>query len=447
MVKSLESAKDLLEIFPNEDDSWVRAQIIRMMDSISSSLAEGRQRLTNLEEEVRADNALLSLQIAHELQDLEVRSHLQWIGRLDMPRDQASQRPRQLTLRSINVPSPIRAPRELPSTSSGRQRTIDEYLIRPGLNTAIIETPTAKLDDEKEEAEPDTAEEAVVPIAEPVEESESDDDEKVEHFSRCVHHRLHRIFSPRDLTKMKKMLKKSCAKTCGKKMISLRRMTLYKPLPQKLKANLDSQFVTCEKESRCETRSQAEGQQQSQRQRGQQHHHGELVELPTIHLPQAGGQQSQGNELGERVAQLPQLSVAVSQAEREIAERALSDLLHNSTIEIVTLDSSTDSVQQLDGLLDTEAILNLEDNVDNLRQCTPWDGDLIGPFLPVPTCPTPLLGPAVPRTTGRTPDLNSPMSRYLDMSYFGQITVCSCEDFHAQGFCECSPRKPPTGSQ
>ena len=406
MEKSLQSARDVLEVFSNEHDEWVRAQIIRMMDSISSSLAEGRQSLTRLEAEERADEVLLSLQMAYELQELEVRSHLNWIGRLDRPRDSEAQPPK-LTLRSSNIPSPIKRRNEIPMPSTSRQATMDEFLARP-LDNAVVETPVAELEKASDKAK------AVV------DEDDSDSEEEVEHFSRCVHQRLHRICSPKDLTKMKKALMKSCARTCGQRPTSLRRLTLYKPLPQKLKVNLDEQFrlVTCEKKGSINQNQQPD-----------------LIELPTVQV---------------------RPTVVIPQVEREAADAAMEQVLQEDTVEVVTVsdtvtvqDSDSDiSVIQLDGNLNTEAIFNLDENVNAVRNCTGWAGvdhgaPVVDPDADVPVARTPpRFELAIPNPTGRTPSLSTPRIRYLDHSVWGQRTFCACSQYDLDGHCSCSPRIP-----
>ena len=155
--------------------------------------------------EADADSFQLSWQVAFELQELEVQSHDRWIGRLDLPRQELRPRARPPTLRSANVPSPIRRV-DVPGPSQRphvlRQTTLDDFLTRVNLNAAVPPTPppSPKADEAEKEVEE----------AEVVEES-SDNDEEIEPFVRCVHMRLHRCGSPRDLPTLKRLLKKSCA--------------------------------------------------------------------------------------------------------------------------------------------------------------------------------------------------------------------------------------------
>ena len=140
LKKSLTSTQDLLEIFSeHEHDEGIRESLCKIMDSLSSSLADLQQRLVGLEADELADNYQLSLQLAYELQELEVRSHDQWIGRLDQPRDanpEPLRRPRVLKIRSDNVPSPI-------PTRRLRQTNLDAFIIGhgSGLNNAAVVTP------------------------------------------------------------------------------------------------------------------------------------------------------------------------------------------------------------------------------------------------------------------------------------------------------------------
>ena len=403
LEKSIEAATDLLEVFCNEDDEWVRAQIIRMTDSISSSLADARQRLIKFKTEEETDSIQLSLQVAYEIQQNEVRSHDNWIGRLDQPR-QSQPHPHSRappSERNLNLPTPIR-PVEVPGPSNRphifhdlERSKINQRYVENCLNTAAVVTPVA--------ADGATAVEKAVckrefpeSKKEPVEdvkatEAEEEDEEEVEaieQVTRCVHHRLHRCGATKDLADLKKRLLKSCAKTCGKqKRPSLRKLTLYKPLPQKLKANLDGQFQLCEEE-------------------------GEVVELPTISL-----------RCSPRVE--------ISAAERAAAEEAMTELLHNSTIPIVNLEDTSSDIIEVVPKLNTEQIHDLQENDEFLRRVDGFGsvggGGPVGGLVALADFHDfEVLRPAIPNPTGLTPSLESPRPP----RYYGS---CFCDSE-----CECT---------
>ena len=392
LEKSVESANDLLEIFPNEHDEYVRVNIIRMLGSISSSLADADQRLAKLRSEAEADAYQLSLQVAFELQELEVRSHERWIGRLDMPEAQREPR-RKPTVRSANVPTPLQ--------KNLHQKTIGQFLTKAALNEAAVETPVEKAEGaENAKAESEKADEGK-------QDQDESDVEEVETFTRCVHQRLHRCGNSQDLALMKKLLKKSCARTCGKKRSSIRHLTLFKPPPHALKANLDYQF------------SQIENERPT------------LTQLPTIHLS----------------TNTPQ--VIISEEDRQKAEDALTLQLGQATLPIVVSDGdSSDSVVQLDGLLNTEQILDLDANHEYLRNigtapvCDHDDGafgsDQEGEGA---------LVLAIPNPTGRTPSLSSWEPPYLYDSVFGEESYCGCVDNPDYRLCQCDQRNDRTTSQ
>ena len=409
LEKSIEAATDLLEVFCNEDDEWVRAQIIRMTDSISSSLADARQRLIRLKTEEETDSIQLSLQVAYEIQQNEVRSHDNWIGRLDQPRQpQPQPQPRLIqprlrfppSERNLNLPTPIR-PAEVPGPSNRphvfhdlERSKMQQREVENCLNTAAVVTPVA--------ADGATAVEKAVCKREIFVESENEDDkavkaeeeeeeedevEPLEHVTRCVHHRLHRCGATKDLADLKKRLLKSCAKTCGKqKRPSLRKLTLYKPLPQKLKVNLDGQFQLCE-------------------------HEGEVIELPTISLRCS-----------------PRVEIAAS--ERAAAEEAMTELLHNSTIPIVNLEDTDSDIIEIVPNLNTEQIHDLQDNDEFLRHVagvgSVGGGSPVGGLVALEDFhDSGVLRPAIPNPSGLTPSLESPRPP----RYYGS---CCC-DFE----CEC----------
>ena len=60
MEKALKSARDLLDIFRNPDDEFVRASTIRIIDTLSANLLEARQRLSRRQLEADADSFQLS---------------------------------------------------------------------------------------------------------------------------------------------------------------------------------------------------------------------------------------------------------------------------------------------------------------------------------------------------------------------------------------------------
>ena len=393
LEKSIEAARDLLDVFCNPDDEWVRAQIIKMTDSISSSLADARQRLVKLKTEEETDSIQLSLQVAYEIQQNEVRSHDDWIGRLDRPRQPQLQSRSRVppSERNLNLPTPIRlgeapGPSNRPHIFHDLERSREENR----LNDAAVVTPVA--------ADGATAVEKAVckreffvkaktenePEEDKKVEEDEDEIEPLEHVTRCVHHRLHRCGATKDLADLKKRLLKSCAKTCGQqKRPSLRKLTLYKPLPQKLKANLDGQFQLCQNE-------QEEG----------------VVELPTISLRRS-----------------PRIEITAS--ERAAAEEAMTELLHNSTIPILTLEDTSSDIIEVVPQLNTEQIHDLQDNDEFLRHVAgagvPVDVDHGRDLVALEDFrDTEVLQPAIPGPSGLTPSLASPPP----LRYYGS---CFCD--------------------
>ena len=421
MEKALKSSRDLLDIFRNPDDEFVRASIVRIIDTLSANLLEARQRLARRQMEADADSFQLSWQVAFELQELEVRSHDRWIGRLDLPRQELRPRARPPTLRSANVPSPIRRV-DVPGPSQRphvlRQTTLDDFLTRVNLNAAAAVPPTPPPSPKADEAEKEAEEAEIV-------EETSDDDEEIEPFVRCVHMRLHRCGSPRDLPTLKKLLKKSCAKTCGKKMNPIRKLTLCRPLPQKLKANLNPQFS----ELACEASNASVNED-------------EVIELPPVEV---------GSQLAARVV--------INSNERQAADEALEEqILHDATVPLVTIDNSSSSKEdtfsepllQTDGLLNTDQILDLacelaeNENGQCLRVADGVDGlsghhDGADSLAPRPDMASfRLLYPV----TGRTFDgMRTPVDARCGYDTPSpQDTRCLCEDFYLHGFCYDHPR-------
>ena len=203
--------------------------------------------------------------------------------------------------------------------------TLDDFLTRFSLNAAATSTPPTSPKAEK-------VEEAVEEV-EKVEET-SEEEEEAEPFVRCIHMRLHRVGSPRDLPTLKKLLKKSCEKTCGRKMNPIRRLTLCRPLPHKLKSNLAPQFS----QLACEAGDASVSEN-------------EIIELPPV-------------EVGSP-------RVVINSNERRVADEALEEqILHTDTVPLVTLDnlssSNEDTVSeplvQVDGTLNPDQILNVTED-------------------------------------------------------------------------------------
>ena len=410
MEKALQSARDILDIFKHPENEFVQASTIRIIDTISASLLEARQRLSRRQLEADADSFQLSWQVAYELQELEVRSHDQWIGRLDLPRQESRPHARPPTLRSANVPSPIRrvnvpGPSQRPQPL--RQMKLDDFLTRISLNAAATSTPPTSPKAEKVKE--------VVDEAEKVEDA-SEEEEEAEPFVRCIHMRLHRVGSPRDLPTLKKLLKKSCEKTCGRKMNPIRRLTLCRPLPQKLKSNLAPQFS----QLACEAGDASVSEN-------------EIIELPPI-------------EVGSP-------KVVINSNERRAADDALEEqILHNETVPIVTIDNSSSSNEdthsepllQIDGLLNTDQILDLEENDQCLRAAHVLDGpsghhDGSDAVAASPDMASYALWYPV---TGRTFDgVQTPVdARCGYETPDPQDTKCLCEDWYLHGFCYHHPR-------
>ena len=404
LERSLVLAQDMLGLFP-EDNEWVRATIVTIMDSLSSALADARQRLVRYEAEEAADSYQLSLQVAYEMQSIEVRSHENWIGRLDRPRPQPLQLPtptqprrRRLRERPPNVPSPI------PGPSRGRQPLISDLLPRQALDQALdraaVETPVPEPDQDVVETSVsnEDAQEAAGG-------RESEDEAEVEPITRCVHHRLHRCGTASELGKLKKALTKTCEKTCGKKRHSVRHLTLCRPPPLTLKANLDGQFRRIQLESKSE----------------------DIIQLPDV--------------------QIKPLTIQIDANERAAAEEALSTLLRNETVPIVTIEDSDseEPLEQLDGVfeghLNTEALGALAENVEFLRRTYPVS---VRPRPPVQDseddeedCRGLVLAY---RCSGF--HIPSPSTPYGHLSYDGQKTHCECSSYFTQGWCDCDPRIP-----
>ena len=404
MEKSLKTARDLLDIFRHPENEYVQASIVRLIDTISANLVEARQRLSRRQMEADADAFQLSWQVAYELQELEVRSHDRWIGRLDRPRQVTRPPTRPPTLRSSNVPSPIRrvdrpGPSQRPPNV--RQLTMDEFVVRTDLNEAASSTPPSLPEAVKDEPQ---ADEAV-----------SSEDEEYEPVTRCIHHRLHRCGNTSDLRGLKRLLKKSCARTCGKKMIPIRKMTLCKPLPPNLKSNLNPQFsqLACEAGDVSETEDN-------------------VVVLPPIVIQQSP-------------------RVVINSNERQAAEDALTEqILQGSTVPLVTIESTTseeedsvdEPIEQVDGVINAEQILNIDENDRSLRTADIMDGtggrydvddtvdsdqNLEGYVLAFPVRGNTFAGVRTPeRPWYDTPE--------------PQNTPCLCEDYYLHGFCWHHPR-------
>ena len=404
MEKALQSARDILDIFRHPENEFVQASTIRIIDTISASLLEARQRLSRRQLEADADSFQLSWQVAYELQELEVRSHDQWIGRLDLPRQDARPRARPPTVRSANIPSPVRrvdAPGPSQRPQPLRQMKLDDFLTRFSLNAAATSTPPTSPKAEKAEEEVEEA---------------SDEEEEVEPFVRCIHMRLHRVGSPRDLPTLKKLLKKSCEKTCGRKMNPIRKLTLCRPLPQKLKSNLAPQFS----QLACEAGDASIPEN-------------EIIELPPV-------------EVGSP-------RVVINSNERQAADEALeAQILHNDTIPLVTLDNSASSkedsviepLEQVDGSINPDQILNVTEDGRHFRCADIMDGtggwdawsdpvdvseDVAGCVLAYPVTGCTFAGVRTPEDARCGYETPEP-----------QNTRCLCEDDYLHGFCFHHPR-------
>ena len=153
-----------------------------------------------------------SEQLAYTLQMEEVNSHLRFVGRLDQPRpswpeidvrhQRQPRRPRGLSVRSTNIPSPIwhRLPVEnrLPELSRPlTQTTIPDYVppeYSPSHhNVAMLETPETEIE-----------------------------------YRRCPHSRLHRLNLSADKN-ARRQLRLACKASCGNSTSS--KFTLWPPLP------------------------------------------------------------------------------------------------------------------------------------------------------------------------------------------------------------------------
>ena len=175
--------------------------LMLVLDVLSANLTETCQKLTAAEAALASETA--TVQLAYDLQQREVQAHLNFVGRLDMPRPETEARVptrRGLAIRSVNVPSPIRriAP-PLPFRGPLLQPTIPQ-LVTPALSTSRLNM-------------------AMMATPEPEPEIE---------YRRCTHARLHRLNLSADRN-VRRQLKMACRSQCGYSTAD--KFTLWPPRP------------------------------------------------------------------------------------------------------------------------------------------------------------------------------------------------------------------------
>ena len=173
------------------NDPIMYSRALFVLEAVSKEKAKISKALSAAEQRISNDNDALSVRLAYDLQTREVEEHRIVFGRLDWPGNPnvgGPAPPRVLRERSANVPSPkkwwqpdtsrpqARAPRRAPSPPLAPRspRPVSPSL----LDQALIQTPLVQ-------------------------------------YRKCHHRRLHRLFSPADLSSMKLLLKKSCSQLCG----------------------------------------------------------------------------------------------------------------------------------------------------------------------------------------------------------------------------------------
>ena len=186
------------------------SDLLLVLDVLSSCLAEVCQQIAKMEATLASMTA--SEQLAYTLQMEEVNAHLQFVGRLDQPRpswadvdhrhQRQPRRPRGLSVRSTNVPSPVRhrlpVENRLPELSRPlTQTTIPDYVppeFSPSHhNVAMLETPETEIE-----------------------------------YRRCPHSRLHRLNLSADKN-ARRQLRLACKASCGNSTST--KFTLWPPLP------------------------------------------------------------------------------------------------------------------------------------------------------------------------------------------------------------------------
>ena len=203
---AFDSATEMAGKFQTNSKNYT--DLLKILDTLSSCLTDVCQSITKFEAILASQVASESL--AYRLQMEEVHSHLNFVGRLDLPRPpHGDQRPpsrRGLSLRSLNVPSPVRPnssrqPQQLPDVVAGPSRPLVQSTVTqlwgdtPGsLNTAMLHTPETEVE-----------------------------------YRRCTHARLHRLDLSADKN-VRRQLRMACKAKCGYSTAD--RLTLWAPAPE-----------------------------------------------------------------------------------------------------------------------------------------------------------------------------------------------------------------------
>ena len=214
---AFDSATEMAGKFQTNSKNYT--DLLKILDTLSSCLTDVCQSITKFEAILASQVASESL--AYRLQMEEVHSHLNFVGRLDLPRPpHGDQRPpsrRGLSLRSLNVPSPVRPnpsrqSQQLPDVVAGPSRPLVQSNLpqywgdAPGsLNTAMLHTPETEVE-----------------------------------YRRCTHARLHRLDLSADKN-VRRQLRMACKAKCGYSTAD--RLTLWAPAPEVPPKSVGSQVV------------------------------------------------------------------------------------------------------------------------------------------------------------------------------------------------------------
>ena len=196
--KAFDATSEVIRKFQTNSKNYT--DLLLVPDVLSSCLTDVGRKVTVLEEQLSSDAASASL--AYTLQQKEIDTHLQTFGRLDVYLPQEERRPSRkgLSVRSTNVPSPVRPARGRqndqeagPSFFSPSQRATSRPLIQTTMpdfiptastpsvhNTAVLQTPEAEAT-----------------------------------YERCKHNRLIRLNLSAGQN-AKKLLHESCRRQCGR---------------------------------------------------------------------------------------------------------------------------------------------------------------------------------------------------------------------------------------
>ena len=221
--KAFDASSEVIRKFQTNSKGY--SDLLLVLDTLSSCLTDVGKKITKLEEELSSDAASASL--AYTLQQKEVATHRQTFGRLDVYLPQEERRPirKGLSVRSTNVPSPVRQVRGRqnnqeagPSFFSPSQRAEPRPLIQTKMPDFIPSTSTPSVHDT-----------AVLqtPEAEAT-------------YERCKHNRLIRLNLSAGQN-AKKLLRESCRRQCGRSTDAYHTLWSQKTVQKKADGPLNSE--------------------------------------------------------------------------------------------------------------------------------------------------------------------------------------------------------------